>query len=260
MPSGASARIPLNGGLHDCACRTGRLRGWSRHSQELPHGRRGDGDGGPTESPHRRHGCLRLQASPQLRPRPGPGRRVWAVEGTGSFGAGLTTDLLEQGEWVVEIDRPVRAARRNGAKSDELDATRAAREALTREHLAQPRRRGDREALRVLLTTRQGAQVSRTKAICHLKALVVNAPETLRNSLRSLATDELLERAARLRTAPTQSVEHRATIAALRSTARRVIAISAGRFRWGRGAACCRKNFSPAIPRFGGRGWLMIGT
>ena len=60
----------------------------------------------------------------------GPGRRVWAIEGTGSFGAGLTTYLLEQGEWVVEIDRPARPARRDGAKSDELDAVRAAREAL----------------------------------------------------------------------------------------------------------------------------------
>jgi transposase len=34
-----------------------------------------------------------------------PGRRVWAIEGTGSFGAGLTTFLLEHGEWVVEVDR-----------------------------------------------------------------------------------------------------------------------------------------------------------
>jgi transposase len=106
-----------------------------------------------------------------------PGRRVWAIQGTGSFGSGLTTYLLEQGEWVVEIDRPARPARRNGANSDDLDAARAAREALGREHLAQPRRRGDREAVRVLLATRQGAVQSRTPAICHLKALVVNAPE-----------------------------------------------------------------------------------
>jgi nucleoside-diphosphate-sugar epimerase len=35
-----------------------------------------------------------------------PGRRVWAIEGSGSYGSGLTTYLLEQGEWVVEIDRP----------------------------------------------------------------------------------------------------------------------------------------------------------
>ena len=114
-----------------------------------------------------------------------PGRRLWAIEGTGSYGSGLTTSLLEQGEWVTEIDRPARPARPNGAKSDALDAARAAREALGREHLAQPRRRGDREAVRVLLATRHGAVQSRTRAICHLKAFVVNAPEALRTSSAS---------------------------------------------------------------------------
>jgi transposase len=159
--------------------------------------------------------------------RHGPGRRVWAIEGTGSFGSGLTTYLLEQGEWVVEIDRPARPARRNGAKSDELDAARAAREALSREHLAQPRRRGEREALRVLLATRHGAVLSRTRAITSLHALVVNSPEGIRNQLRHLDTDDLLARCARLRTAPAQSTEHRATITALRSTARRALACEA---------------------------------
>jgi len=156
-----------------------------------------------------------------------PGRRVWAIEGTGSHGSGLTTFLLEQGEWVVEIDRPKRPARRNGARSDELDAVRAAREALGREHLAQPRRRGDREAIRVLVATREGAMLGRTRAITHLHGLVVNAPEGIRGQLRNLTTDELLERCARLRTAPTQSVEHRSTISALRSTARRALALEA---------------------------------
>ena len=155
----------------------------------------------------------------------GPGRRTWAIEGTGSFGAGLTTFLLEKGEWVVEIDRPKRPGRRNGAKSDELDAVRAAREALSREHLSQPRRRGDREAMRVLLTTREGAVISRSRAICHLKSLVVNAPGPLRDQLRHLATDDLVGKAAGLRTSPSQSVEHRATVTALRSTARRILAL-----------------------------------
>jgi Transposase len=109
-----------------------------------------------------------------------PGRRVWAIEGTGSYGAGLTTFLLERGEWVVEIDRPARPARRNGAKSDDLDAVRAAREALSRQHLAAPRARGDREAMRVLLAARHGAVIARTKAVSQLKALIVNAPEALR--------------------------------------------------------------------------------
>jgi transposase len=154
-------------------------------------------------------------------------RRLWAIEGTGSFGAGLTTFLLEHGEWVVEIDRPARPARRNGAKSDELDAVRAAREALAREHLAQPRRRGEREAIRVLVATRESAVRARTKAICHLKALVVNAPENLRHALRKLSTDELLDRCARLRTYTYHSTEYRFTVIALRLTARRALALEA---------------------------------
>ncbi|WSG86752.1 hypothetical protein OIE76_43485 (plasmid) [Streptomyces sp. NBC_01727] len=38
-----------------------------------------------------------------------------------------------------------------------LDAIRAAKESLATEHLIQPRLRGEREALRVLLATRHGA-------------------------------------------------------------------------------------------------------
>ena len=60
------------------------------------------------------------------------GLRAWAVEGTGGHGAGLARLLAGRGELVVELDRPERAQRRNGAKSDPLDAIRAAREALSR--------------------------------------------------------------------------------------------------------------------------------
>jgi transposase len=59
-----------------------------------------------------------------------PGRRVWALEGTGCYGAGLTGFLVDHDQWVVEIDRPRRPRGRNGAKSDALDAIRAGREAL----------------------------------------------------------------------------------------------------------------------------------
>jgi transposase len=169
-------------------------------------------------------GCRRLLSFARAQ---APWRRIWAIEGTGSFGAGLTTYLLEQGEWVVEIDRPARPARRNSAKTDELDAIRAAREALARDHLAQPRRRGDREAMRVLLTTRQGAVSARTKAICQVKALVVNAPQSLRHQLHKLPTDALLERCARLRTTPAHSTEHRYTVTALRLAARRALFLEA---------------------------------
>jgi hypothetical protein len=151
-----------------------------------------------------------------------PGRRVWAVEGSGSFGAGLTAFLVVAGEWVVEIDRPKRPARRNGAKSDALDAVRAAREALSREHLAAPRARGQREAMRVLLATRRSAVAARTEAINQLKALIVGAPEQLRARLRQGCTDEQLRRCVRLRLASSASAEEQATVWALRAAARRV--------------------------------------
>ena len=67
-----------------------------------------------------------------------PGRRCWALEGTGCYGAGLASFLADRGEWVTEIDRPKRPRGRNGAKSDPLDAIRAGREALSRDHLASP--------------------------------------------------------------------------------------------------------------------------
>ena len=72
--------------------------------------------------------------------------RAWSIEGTGGYGAGLARFLAEHGELVIELDRPNRPARRNGAKSDPLDAVRAGREVLAREHLAQPRAAGERAA------------------------------------------------------------------------------------------------------------------
>jgi transposase len=70
------------------------------------------------------------------------GQRVWAIEGTGGYGAGLTRFLAAHAEQVVELDRPKRPARRHGARSDPLDAVRAAREVLGRDRLAQPARPG----------------------------------------------------------------------------------------------------------------------
>jgi transposase len=104
------------------------------------------------------------------------GQRVWAIEGTGGYGAGLTRFLQAHGEQVLELDRPKRAARRHGARSDPLDATRAAREALGRDQLAQPRAAGQRAALQVRLTARRSAVQAATDAQRQLHALVVAAP------------------------------------------------------------------------------------
>jgi transposase len=156
-----------------------------------------------------------------------PGRRCWAVEGTGSFGAGLAVFLQQHGERVVEVGRPKRPASRTGAKSDALDAVRAAREALGQDHLATPRRRAEREALRVLLTTRRCATRARVAATGQLKALIVGAPEELRAQLRGRSTAGQVDYCAGLRARPTRSLEHRATVRALRATAQRIQSLAA---------------------------------
>ena len=156
-----------------------------------------------------------------------PGLRAWAIEGTGSYGAGLARFLHERGEWVIEIERPNRPARRHGAKSDALDAVRAAREALAREHLAEPRRDGERAALAVRLVARRSAVDAATIAQQQLRGLVVAAPETLRSRLRNKTTPTMVRICARLRIDSRWDVTTRDTAIVLRHLARRIIAMNA---------------------------------
>ena len=90
------------------------------------------------------------------------GRRAFAIEGTGSFGAGLTRFLVERGERVLEVGR-LRRERRSGGKTDALDAVRAGRSVLGQKRPAQPRSNGEREALRALVAAREGAVIARTR-------------------------------------------------------------------------------------------------
>jgi transposase len=153
-----------------------------------------------------------------------PGRRCWALEGTGCYGARLASFLAAQGEWMVEVDRPKRPRGRTGAKSDPLDAIRAGREALSRDHLACPRQRGHREALRVLQLTRCGAVKVNADARRQLKALLVTASEPLRAGLRRGTWLRQAQACAALTAQPGDPVEHRARIRALRLTAERALA------------------------------------
>ena len=150
------------------------------------------------------------------------GRRVWAIEGTGGYGAGLTRFLAAHAEQVLELDRPKRVARRHGAKSDPLDAIRAAREALGRDRLAQPRAAGHRAALSVRLAARRSAVQAATDAQRQLHALVVAAPDSLRGRLRGLTTPRLVATCKRLRQQATWDVETAATAVSLRALARRI--------------------------------------
>jgi transposase len=172
------------------------------------------------EVPSDQTGHVRLL---QLASAQASGRRVWALEGTGCYGAGLTGFLLDHGEWVAEIDRPKRPRGRNGAKSDALDAIRAGREALARDQLATPRQRGHREAIRVLHTTRTAIVEAGANARRQLKALIITAPEPLRDTLRGRPWRQQARACAALVAVPSDPVEHRATVRALRVTAERML-------------------------------------
>ncbi len=64
------------------------------------------------------------------------------IEGTGSYGSGLSRYLRRTGVEVIEVDRPNREERRRSGKSDPLDAVEAARAALERSSERQPKSQG----------------------------------------------------------------------------------------------------------------------
>ena len=151
-----------------------------------------------------------------------PSSRAWAIEGSGSYGAGLARYLAGCGETVLELSRTPRAERRLRGKDDSLDAARTARAALASETLALPRAGERREALRLLLVARRSAVDVRREALGQLRGVIVTAPDQLREQLRSLPVGRLLERCSRLRRSSTASADELATRLVLRSLARRI--------------------------------------
>jgi transposase len=149
------------------------------------------------------------------------GRRAFAIEGTASYGAGLTRFLLDHDEQVFEVGRP-RRERRSGGKTDALDAIRAARSVLTQRRGAMPRSAGEREALRALMAAREGAATAKQAGLNQLSALLVTAPEPLRAELRGLTRARLLNRLAATRPTIRRDPELRGTLFALRAIALRI--------------------------------------
>ena len=102
------------------------------------------------------------------------------VEGTGSWGAGLSRWLRLEGLVVVEVDRPDRKTRQHG-KSDTIDAEAAARAVLSGKATAVSKTAdGPVEMIRILRLTRRSAVKNRTMTANQINALVTTAPDTLR--------------------------------------------------------------------------------
>lgn len=145
------------------------------------------------------------------------------MEGTASYGAGLTRMLRGAGLHVIDVQRPDRRRRRNTGKSDPIDAEAAARVVLSGEAKAQAKAcEGPVEAIRQLQVVRTSAVKARTEAANIMQALVVGAPAALREELESLTTVKLARQAARFRPGELTSAES-ATKAALRSIAQRYL-------------------------------------
>jgi transposase len=152
------------------------------------------------------------------------------VEGTSSYGAGLTRHLRARGIEVLEVERPKhprRSSRRNLEKSDPSDAERAARAVLAGEASGVPKSSDGRvEMIRTLRAARRSAIKARTQAANQLQGLRVTAPEELRRRLRGLTTKELVSVAGRFRLGDGPRDVPTATRFALRSVARRYEALS----------------------------------
>jgi transposase len=132
------------------------------------------------------------------------GEPAFAIEGAGSYGAGLARFLVSAGATVYECERPRRSERRHG-KSDLIDATLAAGRLLSELPLPRLRGGGVREDLRLLVLERRGAVRARTAALNQLQAVLVTSPEAIRARFRGLSGQQLARAASRLRTSEGES-------------------------------------------------------
>lgn len=125
---------------------------------------------------------------------------AFGVEGTGSYGAGLARYLHHCSERVVEVNRPDRSTRHRKGKSDPIDAEAAARAVLAGTATGTPKNGDDQvEIIRMLKMTRDSAVKAQTQTVNQLKAVLITAPDELRESLTGLGLVRLLERCAALR-------------------------------------------------------------
>ena len=145
------------------------------------------------------------------------------VEGTGSWGVGLSRFLNDQEVTVVEVDRPNRQNRRKQGKSDPTDAVAAARAALSGEASVTPKtRNGPVEQMRVLMVARRSAREQRIQSLNQLRHLVFCAPEPIRTRFKDRPKRGLVTEAANMRPNRGSDLVIYTTNLMIRNLARRV--------------------------------------
>jgi transposase len=143
------------------------------------------------------------------------------VEGTGSYGSGLTRYLQSSEVSVVEVNRADRQERRRQGKSDPLDAISAARAAQSGRARALPKGAdGQVEAIRTLLVAKRSARKDKASAINQLRCVVATGPDDLRELFGHHTIAALVRETAVLRPRTGDTVGH-ATRVTLRELGRR---------------------------------------
>lgn len=142
------------------------------------------------------------------------------VEGTSSYGVGITATLRRNGIGVVEVNRTRPAERRKQGKTDRLDAYRAARAVLSGEATTAPKH-DTIEPLRALVITRRSANKALQACWRQINSVLVNASPRLRDKYRELGRDKLVDQLASTRPDQIKDLHDATSLRALRSLARR---------------------------------------
>ena len=148
------------------------------------------------------------------------------IEGTGSYGAGLCRFLVEEGISVIEVNRPDRAKRRLQGKSDPTDAESAARSVLSGTATATPKlQSGACEAMRIASVARRSAVKAKTQAINQIRALLVSAPQEIRERLWKTSATDCAKACIRVRSLGDTAL-HQTLTMTLKSLAKRWLMLS----------------------------------
>lgn len=142
------------------------------------------------------------------------------IEGTSSYGMGITRAARDAGLEVLEVIRPERAVRRREGKSDPLDAYQAAHAVLAGRATAAAKTE-DIAAVRALHNARRSAVKARVAAQVQIGQQLITAPVAIREKYRGLTIGRLIPALAGCRPGTREDIEERLVLTALKSLAQR---------------------------------------
>jgi transposase len=145
---------------------------------------------------------------------------VVGIEGTSSYGTGLTRAVQAAGIEAREVSRPDRAVRRRRGKSDPLDAYEAARAVLAGRADAHGKN-GSIDGLRAVHNARRSAAKARQATQVQIRHQLITAPAAIREKYRALSIIGLVKALAACRPDATHDPQDRAVLLALKLLAQR---------------------------------------